>query len=295
VARVSTLDHWESYWKGHSDIENTYSTGDRLVREVLADGPVTGAPVLEVGAGSGRDLLGLVRAGGIGVVLDYSPASLAIVQRLAREQGLPVHLVQADALAMPFRDDTFQVVFHQGLLEHFRDPLPLMKENARITRRGGRVVVDVPQTFHLYTAMKQVLIAFERWFAGWETQFTPAELERVCRASGLRCAAPTATGWCRARVPGAARGLKRGFRSACRSSRTCRCCTRVMEASARPARQALGALHLPRDRHGGRESRERTAVTCWRSTSAIPRIPRPGARSCISSTSCARRCARATA
>jgi len=186
MARVSTLDHWESYWKGHADIENTYSTGDRLVREILADGPVAGAPVLEVGAGSGRDALGLVKAGAIGVVLDYSPASLAIVQRLAREQGLPIHLVQADALAMPFRDDTFQVVFHQGLLEHFRDPMPLMKENARITRRGGRVVVDVPQTFHLYTAMKQTLIAMNRWFAGWERQFTPAELEGVCRRSGLR-------------------------------------------------------------------------------------------------------------
>ena len=186
MARVSTLDHWESYWKGHADIEHTYSTGDRLVREILADGPVAGAPVLEVGAGSGRDTLGLVRAGAIGVVLDYSPASLAIVQRLAREQGLPVHLVRADALAMPFRDGTFQVVFHQGLLEHFRDPMPLLRENARITRSGGRVVVDVPQTFHLYTAMKQTLILVNRWFAGWETQFTPAELERRCREAGLK-------------------------------------------------------------------------------------------------------------
>ena len=186
MARVSTLDHWESYWKGHADIEHTYSTGDRLVREILADGPGAGAPVLEVGAGSGRDTLGLVRAGAIGVVLDYSPASLAIVQRLAREQGLPVHLVRADALAMPFRDGTFQVVFHQGLLEHFRDPMPLLRENARITRSGGRVVVDVPQTFHLYTAMKQTLILVNRWFAGWETQFTPAELERRCREAGLK-------------------------------------------------------------------------------------------------------------
>jgi len=185
MARVSTLDHWESYWKGHADIEHTYSTGDRLVREILADGPVSGTPVLEVGAGSGRDTLGLVRAGATGVVLDYSPASLAIVQRLAREQGLPVHLVRADALAMPFRDGTFQVVFHQGLLEHFRDPMPLLRENARVTRRGGRVVVDVPQTFHLYTAMKQTLILVNQWFAGWETQFTPAELERRCREAGL--------------------------------------------------------------------------------------------------------------
>jgi SAM-dependent methyltransferase len=186
VNRRSTLGHWESYWRGHATIEDTYSTGDRLVREVLADGDVTGRRVMEVGAGSGRDLLGLARAGATGVVLDYSPASLAIVKRLAGEQGIPVLLVQADALNMPFRDGTFDVVFHQGLLEHFRDPMPLMRENARVTARGGRVVVDVPQTFHLYTVMKQVLIALDRWFAGWETQFTPGGLEAVCVRAGLR-------------------------------------------------------------------------------------------------------------
>ncbi|MEY4071172.1 MAG: hypothetical protein RL721_1786, partial [Candidatus Eisenbacteria bacterium] len=43
MARASTLEHWESYWKGHQqDIDDTYSTGGRLVREVLADGPVEG-------------------------------------------------------------------------------------------------------------------------------------------------------------------------------------------------------------------------------------------------------------
>ena len=150
-----------------------------------ADGPVDGRTVLEVGAGSGRDTLQLARAGARAVVLDYSPASLAIVQRLAREQGLPVHLVRADALAMPFRSDAFDVVFHQGLLEHFRYPMPLLRENARVTRRGGRVVVDVPQTVHPYTAMKQTLIAFNAWFAGWETQFTPAALEARLVAAGL--------------------------------------------------------------------------------------------------------------
>jgi SAM-dependent methyltransferase len=182
---VSTLDHWESYWKGHPNIEQTYSTGGRLVREVLHDGDVRGRRVMEVGAGSGRDLLELAVLGATGVVLDYSPASLALVQRQSRERGIPVHLVQADALRMPFRDGTFDVVFHQGLLEHFRDPMPLLRENARVTARGGRVVVDVPQTFHLYTVMKQTMILFNVWFAGWETQFSPGELERRVRDSGL--------------------------------------------------------------------------------------------------------------
>jgi len=185
VGRVSTLHHWESYWRGHADLEATYSTGDRLVREVLADGGVAGARVLEVGAGSGRDTLGLIAAGAVGVVLDYSPAALELIRRQARARGLPVHLVRADALAMPFRDDAFEVVFHQGLLEHFRDPLALLRENARVTRRSGRVVVDVPQAFHPYTAMKQVLMMFGAWFAGWETQFTPGRLERECWRAGL--------------------------------------------------------------------------------------------------------------
>ncbi len=185
MARRSTLLHWESYWRGHTDLDRTYSTGGRLVREVLADGPVAGARVLEVGAGSGRDALGLVQAGAVGVVLDYSPAALALVRRQARERALAVHLVRADALAMPFRDGAFDVVFHQGLLEHFRDPQPLLRENARVACRGGRVVVDVPQTLHPYTAMKHALMWLRAWFAGWETQFTPRQLERECRRAGL--------------------------------------------------------------------------------------------------------------
>lgn len=186
MARASTLDHWESYWKGHSaDIDDTYSTGFRLVREVLADGPVEGRVVMEIGAGSGRDLIELARLGARGVVLDYSPASLAIVREKADALGVSVLLVRADATRMPFRDGTIDVSFHQGLLEHFRDPMPLLLENARVTRPGGRMVVDVPQTFHLYTLMKQTLIAANRWFAGWETQFTPAQLERLCRSTGM--------------------------------------------------------------------------------------------------------------
>jgi SAM-dependent methyltransferase len=183
--RVSTLDHWESYWRSHANLEQTYSTGGRLAREIQREGPVRGKRVLEVGAGSGRDTLALAREGATAVVVDYAPMSLELVARQARAQGLEVLLVRADALAMPFRDDAFAVVFHQGLLEHFRDPRPLLRECARVTGRGGRMIVDVPQTFHAYTLMKQSLIALDRWFAGWERQFTPAELEREVAATGL--------------------------------------------------------------------------------------------------------------
>ncbi len=185
-ARASRLEHWESYWAGLGEVEQSYSTGGRLAREIRSELPVSGKRVLEVGAGSGRDTLELVRAGARGFVLDYSPTSLALVRSQATNQGVCVHLVRADALAMPFRPGAFDVVFHQGLLEHFRDPRPLLEECGRVAAGGGRVIVDVPQTFHVYTLMKQILIGFNRWFAGWETQFTPRKLERRIAEAGLR-------------------------------------------------------------------------------------------------------------
>ena len=198
VPRVSTLEHWESYWRGHADLDRTYSTGGRLAREILRDGPVEGRRVLEVGAGSGRDTLELARRRAR-VVLDYSPASLALVRRAGARAGARRSTwCRADALrdAVPRRH--VRCVFHQGLLEHFRDPLPAAAPRTRApSRAADRVIVDVPQTVHLYTVMKQALIAVDRWFAGWETQFTPAGSERLVRATGLsRCGARTVSGWC---------------------------------------------------------------------------------------------------
>ncbi len=182
--RQSTPDHWQRYWEEREEIEDVYSNEDRITRQ-LADLPLEGRWVMEVGAGSGRDSLELARRGARMVVLDYVRSSFQVIRAQARQTGLTVHAVCADARRMPFREGTFELVFHQGLMEHFRDPKPLVDENTRVLARGGRLLVDVPQKFHVYTLAKHVMIWLGRWFAGWETEYTPAGLERVLRRSGL--------------------------------------------------------------------------------------------------------------
>jgi ubiquinone/menaquinone biosynthesis C-methylase UbiE len=184
--RASTEAHWNRFWTDRSDIDAVYPTDGRVVEHVLAEGPVEGRRVLEVGAGSGRDSVRLAAAGAIAVVLDYSMPSLHTARAVAEREGVRPLLVRADALRLPFRDGTFDVVFHQGLLEHFRDPQPLLRENVRVLAPDALLLVDVPQRFHLYTLGKHVLIAMGKWFAGWETEFTIGELERLMRRSGVR-------------------------------------------------------------------------------------------------------------
>jgi len=136
--------------------------------------------VLEVGAGTGRDGIELARAGARVVALDYSPESLRLIKgQLA--PGDSVALCCGDAFALPFADGSFDVVFHQGLLEHFRNPGDLIAENARVLRRGGLLLVDVPQRYHYYTALKHLLMAVGLWFAGWEREYSIAELEGLLR------------------------------------------------------------------------------------------------------------------
>ena len=185
--RTSTPQHWQRFWEEADSLEldEVYGTDGRMVREITRLGDPAGLRILEVGAGTGRDAVALARAGAEVLTLDYVAGSLHLTAQAAAGAGVTVSPVCGDGTAAPFADGTFDVVFHQGLLEHFRDTAPLLGDNARLLKPGGHLIVDVPQTFSYYTVGKQILIALDRWFAGWETQFTIGELESLVRKQGL--------------------------------------------------------------------------------------------------------------
>lgn len=177
---------WDRFWSDRRDLERVYPSSPK-VREAIVRhaGPLDGARVLEIGSGTGRDTAALAGLGARAVALDTSASALELV-RLAAPDRIGRGIVQGDAFHLPFPDGTFDVVFHQGVLEHFGNPWPFLAENHRVTRPDGLLVVDVPQTWHPWTALKRVAIRLDAWFAGWERDYTIDQLERVVTEAGWR-------------------------------------------------------------------------------------------------------------
>lgn len=174
---------WDRFWSQKRP-EAIYPPVTDIVQELTKFVNPENKFALEPGAGTGRDGIRLAGLGANVFLLDYSEKSLKLAKNYLKNEK-KVQLIMGDALNTPFKDGTFDIVFHQGLLEHFRDPSPLVKENCRILKKDGLLIIDVPQTFHIYTLIKNLLMLLKLWFAGWERQFTIDSLKRLIKRCDL--------------------------------------------------------------------------------------------------------------
>lgn len=155
-----------------------------LLRHLPADAP---SQFLEIGCGTALEscLLARERPQAAAWALDVSQQAVRIAQRHAAQMNVRLRALAADATAMPFADAQFDLVFSQGVLEHFADPAPAMRDQVRVLRPGGVLVVDVPQKFNLYTLQKRRAMRAGTWPWGWETEYSAAELRAWAPQYGL--------------------------------------------------------------------------------------------------------------
>jgi SAM-dependent methyltransferase len=176
-------DPWSRFWSGKRDLDRVYPSSPAVLEALVRHLGPAPARVLEIGSGTGRDTAALAALGHRALALDASLEALRLTAAAAPSL-LGRGIVGGDAFHLPFRDATFDAVFHQGVLEHFGNPRGFLAENLRVTVPGGLLVVDVPQRWHPWTAIKRAAIRVNRWFAGWETEFSIDELEDLVEDAG---------------------------------------------------------------------------------------------------------------
>ena len=145
-----------------------------------------GHRILEVGCGTGCDLLQFAKHGAHATGIDVTPRHV----RLARERvrGMAeVH--EADARALPFEDETFDYVYSHGVLHHIKQPRLVVDEIFRVLRPNGRFNVHVYARWSYYT-VKAILRHGRDWKLWIENSRDPVHIDFYTRGRLRKLFAP---------------------------------------------------------------------------------------------------------
>lgn len=140
-SRVSGM--FDEVAAGYDRTNTVLSLGqDKLWRiaTTRAVAPKPGQRILDLAAGTGASSVALARSGAEVTAGDFSPGMIAEGRR--RHGHVPnVTFVQADAMALPFADYSFDAVTISFGLRNVNDPRLALREMLRVTAPGGRLVV----------------------------------------------------------------------------------------------------------------------------------------------------------
>jgi len=92
--------------------------------------------ILEIGVGNGR-MINLLRKNGV----KSHFSAVDIVK--AKLSG--VDFTVADARHLPFKDNSYDLVYSLGVIEHFKETKLAVQEHVRVLKKGGYLLITTPK------------------------------------------------------------------------------------------------------------------------------------------------------
>jgi len=165
---------------------------DRLAEVLVARSPVTleGARVLDVGAGTGAATRAVLAAGAAAAVAVDAAFGMLVHRAADRPPA-----AAGDAVALPFADSAFDAAVAAFSLNHLPEPAAGLREMARVTRRGGPLLVAsyAADDSHPVKAAVEAALSGRGWTPDpWYVTMragATAELATVAHATGAAVAA----------------------------------------------------------------------------------------------------------
>ena len=145
---------WKQHWKSKTTIEETGSFYGRLLhqrrlvilKDILSKFDAR-SKVLDIGCGGGSTITTFKEVGFDNIIgIDFAEESLERCEKLGLAINKNVFLM--DAAHTRFLDKQFDIVFSEGLWEHFTDPRPHIAEAARLAKTY--LIVIQPDHFSFF-------------------------------------------------------------------------------------------------------------------------------------------------
>jgi SAM-dependent methyltransferase len=175
-------DFYESVWSGMPDDPEPWEWKRR--RALLLGDVRPGERVLDLGCGAGRFVAALRDAGADAVGVELAEAALERARR--NVPGADLRLIEPGG-GVPLGHGEVDLVWCSEVLEHVPDTVALLNEARRVLKRGGRLLVTVPD----HGQLKRTLIALARHEAHYDPLgqhvrfYTRRSLARTLQATGF--------------------------------------------------------------------------------------------------------------
>ncbi|HXG89009.1 MAG TPA: class I SAM-dependent methyltransferase [Vicinamibacterales bacterium] len=118
----------------------------------------TGRALLEVGCGIGTDLVRFARGGALVTGVDLSSTAIELAKQNFALHGVVAHdLRVANGQALPFADESFDVVYGHGVIQYTADAPRLIAECHRVLKPGGEAIFMVYNRVSWLNALSKVM------------------------------------------------------------------------------------------------------------------------------------------
>jgi 2-polyprenyl-3-methyl-5-hydroxy-6-metoxy-1,4-benzoquinol methylase len=155
---------WEKTW-GKSQLERYYGIEryqainkrlDGLFKRFLEKGD---KKILEIGCAGAKQLIYFAREFGYEVCgIDYSEKGAAIARENLAIAGVKAAILCEDIFKTSLADESFDVVYSMGLVEHFENPAEIIGKHIRLLKSGGKLIITVPNfRDSLYLALRKMM------------------------------------------------------------------------------------------------------------------------------------------
>jgi ubiquinone/menaquinone biosynthesis C-methylase UbiE len=125
--------------------------------------PMESRKLLEIGSGFGTNLAVWIKYFGVDGY-GVEPAEIGFDQGFLGSQKLlpangidPERIRNARGEALPFPDESFDIVYSANVLEHTADPPQVLREAVRVLRKGGVLHMEMPNFLSYYEGHYSVL------------------------------------------------------------------------------------------------------------------------------------------
>jgi ubiquinone/menaquinone biosynthesis C-methylase UbiE len=123
------------------------------------------AKVIEIGCGTGITSL-LLNKNFEKTLLDINPEALKLAKLVFEQSGQKADFVLSDMFHMDMKDESFDIVFNSGVIEHFdlNKRVEAIKEYKRILKKNGLMIIAFPNHYNIFYRLAYLLFNFlGRW------------------------------------------------------------------------------------------------------------------------------------